>query len=390
LYIVYRRKDEAISAYSEPASQLAASTDEDHPDLDLARVRAAAARLAGVAHRTPLLTSSTLNARCGASVFLKPEPFQRSGSFKFRGAYNRLSLLDANQRARGVVAYSSGNHGAAVALAAATLGISAVVVVPENGAPAKLAAIEGYGAQIRTYDPATERREEVAADLAAARSLTVIPPFDDYDVMAGQGTIGVELAEQSGGQLDLALVPVGGGGLAAGVSTAVTALMPGASVIGVEPAGADDTHRSLRAGQLVTVQPDTIADGLRAWQPGSLTFPVNQRLLQDVVTVTEEAIVEAMAFCFARLKVVVEPSGAVPLAALLSGAVPVSTGPVSTGPVSTGPVSTGPVSTGPVSTGPAAGRRVAVILSGGNIAPADFAAILSAGTTAAAARTAAP
>jgi threo-3-hydroxy-L-aspartate ammonia-lyase len=320
--------------------------DSGEPGLDLARVRAAAARLAGIAHLTPLLESATLNTRCGAHVFLKAEPFQRSGSFKFRGAYNRLSLLDEDQRARGVVAYSSGNHGGAVALAAKTLGIPALVVVPANGAPAKLAAIEGYGAQIRRYDPATERREEIAAELARARSLTVIPPFDDYDVMAGQGTIGLELAAQAG-ELDLVLVPVGGGGLAAGVSTAVKALIPGAGVIGVEPTGADDTRQSLRAGRLVTAQPDTIADGLRAWQPGSLTFPVNQRLLDDVVTVPDEAIVEAMAFSFSRLKVVLEPSGAVPLAALLSGAVS------------------------------AAGQRAAVVLSGGNIAPADFAALLA-------------
>jgi threo-3-hydroxy-L-aspartate ammonia-lyase len=332
------------SAAAQPATP---ATAED-PGLDFGRVQAAAARLAGVAHRTPVLTSATLNARCGGSVWLKAEPFQRSGSFKFRGAYNRLSLLDAGQRASGVVAYSSGNHGAAVALAAATLGIAAVVVVPENGSPAKLAAIEGYGAEIRRYDPARESREEMAAELARARSLTVIRPFDDYDVMAGQGTVGVELAEQAG-PLDLVLVPIGGGGLAAGVSTAVRELLPGASVVGVEPAGADDTRRSLHEGRLVTVEPDTIADGLRAWQPGSLTFPVNQRQLDDVVTVTEAAIIEAMAFCFARLKLVVEPSGAVPLAALLSGAVP------------------------------AAGQRIAVVVSGGNITPADFAALLTAG-----------
>lgn len=321
------------------------SADAAEPGLDFGRVQAAAARLAGVAHRTPLLTSTTLDARCGGTIWLKAEPFQRGGSFKFRGAYNRLSLLDAGQRGRGVVAYSSGNHGGAVALAAATLGLRAVVVVPENASPAKLAAIEGYGARIRHYDPARERREVVAAQLAQAESLTVIPPFDDYDVMAGQGTIGVELADQVG-RLDLVLVPVGGGGLAAGVSTAIKALLPEAAVVGVEPAGADDTRRSLREGRLVTVEPDTIADGLRAWQPGSLTFPVNRRQLDDVVTVTEAAIVEAMAFCFSRLKLVVEPSGAVPLAALLSGVVP------------------------------AAGRRIAVVLSGGNIAPADFAALL--------------
>jgi threo-3-hydroxy-L-aspartate ammonia-lyase len=322
------------------------SADTDETGLDFGRVQAAAARLAGVAHRTPVLTSVTLDARCGGSIWLKAEPFQRGGSFKFRGAYNRLSLLDDDQRARGVVAYSSGNHGGAIALAAATLGIPAVVVVPGNGSPAKLAAIEGYGARIRRYDPARERRELVAAQLAQAESLIVVPPFDDYDVMAGQGTIGMELADQVGG-LDLVLVPVGGGGLAAGVSTAIRALLPEAAVIGVEPAGADDTRRSLHEGRLVTVEPDTIADGLRAWQPGSLTFPINQRQLDDVVTVSEAAIIEAMAFCFSRVKLVVEPSGAVPLAALLSGVVP------------------------------AAGRRIAVVLSGGNIAPADFAALVS-------------
>jgi threo-3-hydroxy-L-aspartate ammonia-lyase len=316
--------------------------------LTFDRVQAATARLAGIVHRTPLLTSRTLDARCGGTVFLKAEPFQRSGSFKFRGAYNRLSLLDADEQARGVVAYSSGNHGAAVGLAASLLGIAAVVVVPETGSPAKLAAIEGYGAEIRRYDPATERREEVAAALAEARSLTLIRPFDDYDVMAGQGSAGVELAEQAG-ELDLVLVPVGGGGLAAGVGTAVKALLPGATMIGVEPAGADDTSRSLRAGHRVSLDTvDTIADGLRALTPGELTFPINQRQLADVVTVPDAAITLAMRFCFARLKVVVEPSGAAPLAALLTGAVQAS------------------------------GRRVGVVLSGGNIDPADF-AVLQAG-----------
>ena len=309
-------------------------------------MRAAAARLSGVAHRTPLLESTGLNQRCGVGVWLKAEPFQRSGSFKFRGAYNRLSLLTADERARGVVAYSSGNHGAAVALAASLLGVQAVVVVPANGSPAKLAAIEGYGAELRRYDPATERREEVAAGLARERSLTVIMPFDDYDVMAGQGTAGVELAEQAG-PLDLVLVPMGGGGLAAGVSTAITALRPGTAIIGVEPTGADDTGRSFRAGHRVALdRVDTIADGLRASTPGERTFEVNRRLLEDVVAVDEAAIVEAMRFCFARLKIVVEPSGAVPLAALLSGVVRPS---------------------GPT----------AVVLSGGNIAPADFAALMA-------------
>ena len=314
--------------------------------LTFDRIKAAAARLDGVAHRTPLLTSSTLDKLCATKVGLKAEPLQRSGSFKFRGAYNRLSLLSPAAKEAGVVAFSSGNHGAAVALAAQLLGIDAIIVVPANGSAAKLAAIEAYGAQLRRYDPATESREQVAEEIAATRSMTLIRPFDDYDIMAGQGTIGLELAEQAP-ELKQVLVPVGGGGLAAGVSTAVKTLIPGVSVIGVEPQAADDTSRSLRAGHRVRIpDPATIADGLRASQPGELTFGVNSRSLDDVVTVTEEAIVEAMRFCFTRLKVVVEPSGAVALAALLSGVA-------------------------------GAVGRTGVVLSGGNITPEDFTTVLA-------------
>jgi threo-3-hydroxy-L-aspartate ammonia-lyase len=315
--------------------------------LTLDRIRAAAARLDTVAHRTPLLSSTALDEHCGAKVLLKAEPFQRSGSFKFRGAYNRLSLLDPAARAAGVVAFSSGNHGAAVALAARLLGIAAVIVVPADGSPAKLAAIEGYGAQLRPYDPLTESREQVAAQIAADRSMTLVRPFDDHDVMAGQGTIGLEVVDQAP-DADQVLLPVGGGGLAAGVSTAVTALLPRASVIGVEPVIASDTNQSMRAGRRVSIdEPATIADGLRAREPGELTFAVNSRLLADVATVSEDAIIDAMRFCFTRLKVVVEPSGAVALAALLSGAVRPT------------------------------GCTV-VVLSGGNIDPADFSALMSA------------
>ena len=216
--------------------------------LTLDRVRAAAARLGGVAHRTPVLSSTTLDQHSGGHVLLKAEPFQRSGSFKFRGAYSRLSLLDPAARAAGVVAFSSGNHGGAVALAAKLLGISAVIVVPANGSAAKLAAIEGYGAQLRPYDPETESREKVAAEIAAERSMTLIRTFDDYDVMAGQGTLGLELTEQVP-DLDLVLLPVGGGGLAAGVATAVTGVLPQAAVVGVEPASASDTSQSMHSGQ---------------------------------------------------------------------------------------------------------------------------------------------
>ncbi len=319
--------------------------------LTIDRIQAAAKRLTGVAHRTPLLTSTTLDQQCGGPVMLKAENFQRAGAFKFRGAYNRLSLLDSGERARGIVAYSSGNHGGAIALAARLLGIHAVVVVPATGSQAKLAAIEGYGAEMCQYDPSQVDREEVAATIAAERSLTIVRPFDDYDIMAGQGTVGLELVEQAAalgaGPVDQVLVPVGGGGLAAGVSTAVKALLPEASIIGVEPEGADDTHQSLHAGRRVAITPATIADGLLAQQPGELTFAVNSRLLSDVVTVTEEAIVEAMRFCFSRMKIVIEPSGAVPLAALRSGVVP------------------------------AAGHRTVAVISGGNIAPEAFAALMT-------------
>jgi threo-3-hydroxy-L-aspartate ammonia-lyase len=314
-------------------------------NLTLDHIRAAAARLDGIAHRTPLLTSATLDAECGGTVVLKAESFQRGGSFKFRGAYNRLSQLSAAERERGVVAYSSGNHGGAVALAARLLGINAVIVVPSTGSAAKLAAIAGYGAELRRYDPATERREEVAAEIAAERSLTIVRPFDDYTVMAGQGTIGLELATDVP-ELDRVLAPVGGGGLIAGVATAVTGLQPSAAVVGVEPAGAGDTRASLRSGRRVNIgEPDTIADGLRSSEPGELTFPINEKLLADVVTVPDEAIIEAMRFAFARLKIVIEPSGAVALAALRTGAVP-------------------------------AAGRTGVVLSGGNIAPADFAGLV--------------
>jgi threo-3-hydroxy-L-aspartate ammonia-lyase len=316
------------------------------PELTFDRVRAAAARLAGVAHRTPLLTSATLDALCGGSVFLKAEPLQRGGSFKFRGAYNRLAQLDDGQRANGVVAYSSGNHGAAVALAAQVLGIQTVVVVPAAASPAKLAAIEGYGAQVHRYQPGQDR-QELAEAIAREQSMTLVAPYDDYEVMAGQGTLGIEIAEQTQ-DLDLVLLPVGGGGLAAGVATAVKTLVPGSAVVGVEPAGGDDTRQSLRAGRRIRIDPPaTIADGLRSEQPGELTFPINADLLDDIVTVPDDDIVKAMRFCFSRLKLVVEPSGAVPLAALLAGTVSAS------------------------------GKRIAVVLSGGNTDPADFAAYLN-------------
>jgi threonine dehydratase len=324
-------------------------TDHQNEGLTLDRIRSAEERLVGIARRTPLLTSHTLDAEVDGTVLLKAEMFQRAGAFKFRGAYSRLTLLDLAERDRGVVAYSSGNHGAAVALAARLMGIPAVIVVPATGSAAKLAAIAGYGAEVHTYNAATERREEVAAAIAAERKLTIIRPFDDYDVMAGQGTVGLEIFAQAGPDgRDQVLVPIGGGGLAAGVATAIKALLPDTAVIGVEPAAADDTAQSLRAGHRVTIPPPvTIADGLLAEQPGELTFAVNSRLLDDVVAVPEAAIADAMRFCFTRLKLVAEPSAAVALAAVRTGAVSCS------------------------------GRRTAVVLSGGNIDPATLTACLA-------------
>jgi threonine dehydratase len=277
--------------------------------IELADVHAAAERLAGVAHRTPVVTSRTLDALVGARVFLKAENLQRGGAFKFRGAYNKISTVDGD-----VVAYSSGNHAQAVALAASLLGKRAVIVMPEDAPAAKIQATLGYGAEVVAYDRYTESREEIGRALAEERGLTLVPPFDDPLVMAGQGTAALELLEEAG-PLDLILVPVSGGGLAAG--TAVAAEPAGARVIGVEPEAGNDTQLSLERGERVTIGvPRTIADGLQTSAPGELTFPVNRRLLAGVVTVSDAELVEAMRFAFDRLKLVVEPSGAAGLAAL--------------------------------------------------------------------------
>ncbi|MDP8978897.1 MAG: pyridoxal-phosphate dependent enzyme [Actinomycetota bacterium] len=308
--------------------------------IGLSDVSAAARRLDGVAHRTPVLTSRTLDAITGATVWLKAEPLQRTGSFKFRGAYNALASLSPAQLRAGVVAYSSGNHGQAVALAARVLGTRAVIVMPDDSAAAKVAATSGYGAEVVRHDP-RRRREDVAARIAARRGLRLMRPYDDPAVMAGQGTVALELVEQVG-DLDDLLVCVGGGGLIAGCSTAATGLCPGIRVVGVEPSGADDTFRSLRAGRRVGVEPRTIADGLRVPVPGRLTFPVNRRLVDEIVRVDDDRIVEAMGFLFDRLKLVTEPSGACAVAALLA------------------------------SGGRFAGRRVGVTVSGGNVGLARF------------------
>ncbi|MET9256224.1 pyridoxal-phosphate dependent enzyme [Streptomyces sp. NPDC003717] len=313
------------------------------PALALADVRDGAARLAGVAHRTPVLRSRTLDALAGAEVFLKCENFQRVGAFKFRGAYNAASRLAPERLARGIAAYSSGNHAQAVALAARELGTTAVIVMPEDAPAAKRAATAAYGAEIVTYDRYTGDRVAVAEALAAERGLSLVPPYEHPHVIAGQGTAALELLEETG-ELGALVVPVGGGGLAAGSATAAKGLHPGTRVIGVEPEAGDDTRRSLAAGRRITVPvPRTIADGQAVSTPGELTFSLNRRLLDGVVLVSDDEIRAAMRFAFERLKIVLEPSGATGLAVLLTGRA------------------------GPLP------PRVGVILSGGNIDTARFA-----------------
>ncbi|MBU6531342.1 pyridoxal-phosphate dependent enzyme [Streptomyces sp. NPDC057245] len=313
------------------------------PPLTLDDVRAAAARIEGVAHRTPVLRSRTLDALVGAEVHLKCENQQRVGAFKFRGAYHAASRLTPAQLARGIAAYSSGNHAQAVALAARELGSTAVIVMPEDAPPAKRAATAGYGAEIVTYDRYREDRAAIAEALAADRGLALIPPYDHPHVVAGQGTAALELVEETG-PLDALVAPVGGGGLIAGCATAVKGLHPATRVVGVEPEAGDDTRRSLEAGRRVTVPvPRTIADGQAVATPGELTFALNRRLLDGIVLVGDDEIRDAMRFAFERLKTVLEPSGATGLAALLNGRID------------------------PLP------RRIGVVLSGGNVDTARFA-----------------
>ncbi|WP_069760842.1 threo-3-hydroxy-L-aspartate ammonia-lyase [Streptomyces sp. LUP47B] len=289
------------------------------PPVTLDDVRDAATRLKGVAHRTPVLRSRTLDALVGAEVSLKCENFQRVGAFKFRGAYNAASRLTPEQLARGIAAYSSGNHAQAVALAARELGTTAVIVMPEDAPPSKRAATEGYGAEVVTYDRYTGDREAIAEALGAERGLALIPPYEHPHVMAGQGTAALELLEETG-ELGALLTPIGGGGLMAGSATAAKGLHPGIRMVGVEPEAGDDTKRSLEAGRRVSIAvPKTIADGQALHTPGELTFSVNRRLVDEIVLVSDDEIRGAMRFAFERLKIVVEPSGATPLAALLSG-----------------------------------------------------------------------
>ena len=320
--------------------------------VTFADIEAAAARIESLAVKTPLIESPALNARLGGRVLLKPETLQHAGAFKFRGALNKISQLSADERARGVVACSSGNHAQGVALVARMLGAPAVIVMPADAPAMKVANTRGYGAEVIHYDRYSEDRDALTRAISRDRGMTIVWPFDDADIVAGQGTVGLELvgqARDAGALLDVVLTPVGGGGLAAGVSTAVKHLLPGAKVYGVEPSAFDDTARSMITGHREMIDPAarSICDALQTPSPGEITFAINQRSLDGVLTVTDAQVAEAIRYAYATLKLVVEPGGIVGLAALLAGELDVS------------------------------GQTVGIVLSGGNIDPALFASILA-------------
>jgi threonine dehydratase len=310
--------------------------------VTFADIRAAAERLRGVANCTPVLTSRTFNALTGREVFFKCENFQRGGAFKFRGAYNRLSQLSDAEKRRGVVAFSSGNHAQGVALAAHILNIPAIIVMPDDAPPIKLAATRGYGAEVVLNDRMKTSREEIARQLAEERGLTLVPPFDDPHIIAGQGTAALELLEEVP-DLDTLVAPVGGGGLISGCAIAAKGVSeaerrPQIAIYGVEAEGADDAKQSLQRGEIVHIPPPTtIADGIRTQSVGTLTFAIMRALLSDIVLVNDDEIIEALRFVLPRMKIVVEPTGAVPIAAVMQNRIPASA------------------------------RRVGVIVSGGNI-----------------------
>lgn len=309
--------------------------------VTFADIQAASERLAGVANQTPVVTSRTLNELVGCEVFLKCENFQRGGAFKFRGAYNAISQLvkQEGRALKGVVAFSSGNHAQGVALAASLLHIPAVICMPNDAPSVKVAATRGYGAEILIYDRQTTDREAFARAVAEERGHALIPPYDHPDIIAGQGTAALELMKAVP-DVDALVVPVGGGGLISGCALATHAVQPGCAVFGVEAEDADDTLRSLRAGERVRIPPPhTVADGMRPQSPGVLTFPIIQEHVRDVLLVSDAEILDAVRFCLLRLKLVVEPTGAVPLAALLAGRMP------------------------------AGFARVGILISGGNIDP---------------------
>ena len=278
-------------------------------------VVAAAARIAGIAHRTPVLTSRTLNEQFRAQVYFKAENLQRTGAFKFRGASNALSRLSPAQKAAGVVAFSSGNHAQAMALAARLLGVPATIVMPHDAPAMKVAATRGYGATVVSYDRYTQDREQIGRDLAEEHGLTLIPPYDHFDVICGQGTAAKELFEEVG-ELDYFFVCMGGGGLLSGSALATRALSPGCKLYGVEPEAGNDGQQSFRKGEIVHIDtPQTIADGAQTQHLGGLTFPIIRRDVDDILTVTDAQLIEEMRFYAARMKIVVEPTGCLSLAA---------------------------------------------------------------------------
>ncbi|MCM5569315.1 threo-3-hydroxy-L-aspartate ammonia-lyase [Burkholderiaceae bacterium FT117] len=312
-----------------------------------ADVQLAASRLAGIAHRTPVLRSATADALTGAQLFFKCENLQRMGAFKFRGAYNAIAALDAERRRAGVLAFSSGNHAQAIALAARLLGVKATIVMPADAPAAKLAATRGYGGEVVTYDRFTEDREAISRRLAAERGLTLIPPYDHADVIAGQGTAALELF-QDAGPLDALFVCLGGGGLLSGCLLAASAMAPGCAVFGVEPEAGDDARQSLRAGQIVTIPvPKTIADGAMTTHLGQLTFPIIREHVRDILTVPDARLIDTMRFFAERMKLVVEPTGCLAAAAAFDSAAEWR------------------------------GKRVGVIVSGGNVDLAAYARFLA-------------
>jgi threonine dehydratase len=318
-------------------------------------ILAAAERLAGKAILTPLLESQALNARVGGRILIKPETLQRTGSFKFRGAYNRISQIPPARRAVGVVSYSSGNHAQGVAAAAALFDMPATIVMPADAPAIKIANTRGYGATVELYERASESREARAKAIAAELGATIVRPYDDSDIMAGQGTCGLEIArqaEQLGAQLDALLVCCGGGGLASGCAIALAEVSPRTKVYAVEPEGFDDTRRSLEGGERVTNPPghDSFCDALLSPTPGALTFSVNRRLLAGGFAVSDDEVAAAMAYAFSNLKLVVEPGGAVSLAALLAGKIDVR------------------------------GKTLALTLTGGNVDPETHARAVAAGS----------
>jgi threonine dehydratase len=316
--------------------------------IHYADVAAAHQRIASVAHRTPVLTSRLADERAGAQLFFKSENFQRMGAFKFRGAYNALAQFTPAQKANGVVAFSSGNHAQAIALSGRLLGIKAVILMPQDAPAAKVEATRGYGAEVILYDRYTEDREALGLRLSAERRLTLIPPYDHPHVMAGQGTAAKELFEEAG-PIDVLAVPLGGGGLLSGSAIAAHEFNPDCKIVGVEPAAGNDGQRSFRSGEIVHIDtPNTVADGAQTQHLGRHTFPVIQRHVDDIVTVTDAELIEAMRFFAARMKMVVEPTGCLAAAAVFAGKID------------------------------AAGKRIGVLISGGNVDLPRFAEFLSA------------